>query len=436
MKIMTLLHSIFALLISLLAYPFLSVEKRAAVGTACRSILYVGFTWLNVNTGTVAYANTITNLIPILYEALDVISRELVGFIPAVSRDSSAERAALNQVINIPIVPAIAGADITPGVTAPNDGDQTIGNTTMTISKSRYFPVRWNGEEQRAVGQTGTQPNVIRDQFAQAMRAACNEVETDLAALHLLSSRAYGTAGTAPFGTVNDFSDFAQTLKILDDNGAPASDRQLVLGTAAIANIRGKQALLFRVNESGTAELLRRGIVGQVEGYDIHASAQVKTFTKGAGTLYTSTAAGFAVGTTSIPLITGSGTVLAGDCVTFAGDTNIYEVLTGVAAPGTIVLAEPGLRQAIPAAATAMTIVNTSARNMAFSKSAIALVTRAPAIPDGGDMADDSMMLTDPVSGLTFEIRVYRQYRQVRWEVCLAWGVKMIAPRHSAILLG
>jgi len=72
---------------------------------------------------------------------------------------------------------------------------------------------------------------------------------------------------------------------------------------------------------------------------------------------YTSSATGFAIGTTSIQLISGTGTVAAGDMVTFAGDINQYAVTTGIAAPGTIVIAAPGLKVALPAAATALSIV-------------------------------------------------------------------------------
>lgn len=390
-----------------------------------------------VRRGLIVQANTITNLIPLLYAALDTVSRELIGFIPAAARDSSAERAALNQTVNIYIAPPATTADVTPGVTAPNDGDQTFGNLTMTISKSKYSPVRWNGEEQKTISQTGVSSSLVQDQFTQSMRALVNLVEIDLAtAAYQVASRSFGTAGTAPFGTAGDLSDIAQVLKILDDNGAPASDRHLVLGTSAIANIRGKQNVLFKVNEAGTDELLRRGTIGFLEGSAVHTSAQVPTPTKGTGASYTSTAAGFPVGTTSIPLITGTGTILVGDTVTFAGDSNKYVVATGVAAPGTIVINSPGLRQALPASAQALTVGNTAAQNVLLQRGYLQLATRTPAMPDGGDMADDILDITDPVSGLTFQVAVYRQYRQVRYEVGLAWGVKGIKGDGVAVLLG
>jgi len=268
-------------------------------------------------------------------------------------------------------VPATSLADNTAAVTAPNTGDETIGNVPMTISKSKHAPIRWNGEEQRGLINAGSYGGILRNQFTQAFRTICNQVENDLAvAAFQGASRAFGTAGTAPFGTAGDLSDIAGVLKILDDNGAPTSDRHLVLGTAAMANIRGKQNVLFKVNESGTEQLLREGVIGRLEGSDLHTSGQVITSTKGTGAAYTTTAAGFAVGTTSIPIITGAGTVLQGDVVTFAGDSNKYVVATGVAAPGTIVLGAPGLLQAIPAAATAMTIGNNAAQNVMFDRNA------------------------------------------------------------------
>jgi hypothetical protein len=391
-------------------------------------------------TGLVLGANTLTNLIPTLYESLDVVSRELTGFIPAVARNSNAERAALNETITIPIVPANSAVDITAGLYAPDAGDATVGNTTMTISKSRAVPVRINGEEAKGLANAGTGGTIMAQRFQQAFRTLANEVEADLAALHIYASRAYGTAGTAPFGTAGDLSDIAQMIKMAEDNGAPKSALQLVLGTSATANIRGKQSVLFKVNEAGTADLLRNGIIGRLEDCDLHNSGQVKTFTKGTAASATTDATGYAVGTTTLTLASaGTGTILAGDHLTFAGDTNIYTVVTGdadVSNAGTITIAEPGLRIAMSAATKAITVVGTSTRNMFFDRSAIQLITRAPAMPEGGDMADDVMEITDPVSGIAFQIAVYRQYRQVKYEVALAWGVKAVAPRHIFNLLG
>lgn len=383
-------------------------------------------------------ANTLTGLVPTIYEALDVVSRELVGMIPAVSRDANANRAALNQVIRSPVTPALVSVNTAPGPTPPDYTATVFGFADVSITKSKNVPFGFQGEEVLSLSNSPVIPPINtakRDLIAQAIRTLVNEVESDLAALARQSSRAFGTAGTTPFATASDFSDLSQTLKILQDNGAPSTDLRFVLNTTTSANLRGKQSQLFRVNEAGTADLLRNGTIGSLMGFGIGESAGLSTFTKGTGAAYTTTAAGFAVGTTSIPIITGAGTVLAGDVVTFAGDTNKYVVITGVAAPGTIVIQGPGLRQAIPAAATAMTIGGNYTPNVAFHKGAFQLVARAPALPDEGDMAIDRMLIVDPVSGLPLEFSIYPGYRQVRYEVALAWGVSAIAGRHAALLL-
>ena len=381
-------------------------------------------------------ANTVTGLIPTLYDALDIISRELIGFIPAVFRNSSAERAALNETITYPIVGAATTADITPGTTAPDDGDQTISTGSLSISKSKYSPVRWTGEEAKALGNNGMINPVLRDQFAQSMRALVNLIEIDLAvAAYQGASRAYGTAGTTPFGTANDLTDGANLRRILEDNGCPTNDIHIVFGSAAMANIRGKQSVLFKVNEAGTADLLRLGTIGELQGFQLHNSYGVQAVTKGTGASYV-TSGSTAPGVASIALVTGSGTVNAGDVVTFAADSNNkYVVNTGVAAPGTIVLGKPGAMVTI-ATANALTVGNSYTANMAFGRHAIHLVTRAPAMPDGGDSADDVMEITDPVSGITFQIAVYRQYRRVKYEVGIAWGTKAVKPEHIATLMG
>lgn len=383
-------------------------------------------------------ANTLSAILPVAFEALDLVSRELVGFIPAVARDSGAQRAALNQTVTYHVVPAITAEDVTPGNTPADSGDQTIGSETMTISKSRVAPIRWTGEEQLSL-KNGDRPqgqNVMRDQFAQAFRVLVNEVESDLAnAGYKGSSRGYGTAGTAPFGTAGDLTDASNAFKILDDNGAPRGDRHMVLGTSAMANLRGKQNVLFKVNESGTSELLRNGVLGRLMGFDVHDSAQVKAHTKGTGTSYLiNNGSNEPAGDTSLALDTGSGTIVAGDIVTIAGDTNKYVVKTALAG-GVLVLNKPGL---ISDAAdnAALTVGNSYAANLVFSRNALHLVTRHPAMPEGGDAADDVATITDPVSGLSFQLAAYRQYRRIKYEVGLAWGVKAAKSEHIATLIG
>lgn len=382
-------------------------------------------------------ANTLTNLIPTLIRAVDTISRELVGMIPAVTLNATADQAALNQTITYPVVPSYGAADIAAAATGPDPADGDIGNASMSISKSRSVTFYWTGEEQ--LGLSTLYATLLENQFAQAMRTLANEVEADLAALYVGASRAYGTAGTAPFGTAGDYSDGAQARKILVDNGAPISDLQLVLNTAAGANLRGKQGGRG-VDLEGTAALLRQGVLQDIHGFMVRESAQIVNHTKGAGTGYDFVAAGEAVGQTTLSVEGGTVNttgIKAGDIITHAGDAvNKYVVTTGLtSASGDIVIGAPGLRVA-GVDANEITIGNSYAANLAFSKSAIHALVRQPAMPEGGDAADDVTSVTDRNSGITFQVAMYRQRRRIAYEVGLAWGVKLVKPEHMAVLLG
>ena len=385
--------------------------------------------------------NTLSSVIPIIYEAADTVSRELTGFIPGVFRNSTAERAAVNQTITYPVVPTMTAADITPAATSSSGTDITVGSGSMTISKSRKVSFNWTGEEQTALG-NGDRPqisNILRDQFAQAMRTLVNEIENDIwLAAYKGSSRAYGTAGTTPFGTAADLSDFAGVRQILDDNGAPQTDLHLVLGSAAMANLRGKQSVLFKVNEAGTADFLRMGMIGEVMGLAIHNSYPIGVHTKGTGASYQlNLGAGYAAGSTTFAVDTGSGTILAGDIITNSQanrDGNKYVVNTALAS-GSLSIGGPGNRVAWVDNDT-VAVGNNYTPNVAFHRNAIHLITRAPAMPAGGDSAVDVTEITDPSSNLTFQVAVYRQYRQISYEVGAAWGVKAVKPAHIATLIG
>jgi hypothetical protein len=133
--------------------------------------------------------------------------------------------------------------------------------------------------------------------------------------------------------------------------------------------------------------------------------------------------------------------VAAGDIITFANDTNKYVVASvsfagaNPASGDSITLAAPGLRKAQSAATRAITVFATSTRNLALSRNAITLATRLPKF-QANDQAADRYVMTDPRTGLAFEIAMYPGYRMVKYEVSIAYGLSVIKPEHLAIIIG
>lgn len=388
-----------------------------------------------------AYANTLSQIIPDLYAGLDVVSREMVGMIPSVTRNVGAERAAVGQNVVYQITEEATLQDTTPAMTVPEPTDKNPGTGSITISKSKNTSFGWTGEEARGVNHGPGMISLQADYFAQGLRKLTNAIEFDLVVeAAAAASAGYGTAGTTPFGT--NVGESAQMKKLLDDAGADPSNRALVGDTSMGAALR-TLGQLTKANEAGTVMTLRDGELLNLNSFSIKESGQMyagAVSTVGTAAGATTDAAGYAKGATTIALASaGTGTIIAGDFIKFAGDDRAYRVVTGdadVSGGGTVVIAAPGLIEPIPAAATNITVVAARSMNLAFPASAVHLVARQPALPDEGDLAIDRMPIVDPRSGLVFEVSIYPGYRKVRAEVAMAWGQKAVKGEHIAALFG
>lgn len=372
--------------------------------------------------------------------AFQRIAMERASLTRLAQTDFRAEEASLNEVVIIPIAPVVTGGNRTPAMIPTLAGDRTVTNTSISITKDRKFPFYMTGDDFARARQN---PDFVPASILQAIRACRNEIHSDLAGLHVqaggwynttggVSGAAYGTAGTTPFGSAIDPA--PELKKMLEDSLAPLEDRFLMIDTAAERNI-GKLNQLVKVNEAGTPDLLRAGIVGRLSGFNVVVDQDVKLWSPvGTGASYVVNGTN-AAGSTSLVVKTGTGTVLAGDAISVVsgGVTTLYVVATGIAAAGTLVLTS-GLIQAA-ADGDVVTVIAASRRNMAFHREALGLAIRLPKLPPEGD-AGQHMVITDPQSGLGFRFSTYKGYGANEYELSCAWGVKCVRPELLKILLG
>ena len=387
-------------------------------------------------------SNTLTDLAADLYKAADVVGRELVGLIPSVTVNAGAEQAAKGDNVrsHFTRTPTV-NSSFAPSMTIPEGTDQTVDNKVLQLNQYASVQIPWTGEDIKHVNNGSGFETIYGDQILQAMRAITNTIEAYLAGvIYKGASRAVGSAGTTPFGS--NFDLIAELRQILVDNGCPMEDGRssLVISSTAGTKLRNL-ANLQKVNESGNDSLLRRGALLDLQGFMMKESAGIGIHTKGTGTAYdVNNGSGEAVGQTTITLdggTTGANGVLAGDIVTFAGDSiNNYVVNTGLlTATGDIVLNDPGLRAAV-ADTVEMTIGNSYTYNVGFHQSAVELAARPVAVPNGGDAATDRMIIQDPFSGLAFDVSVYKGYKKTMIEIGVLYDAIVWKPQHVAILRG
>ncbi|MCQ2081594.1 MAG: hypothetical protein MJZ11_08040 [Lachnospiraceae bacterium] len=378
------------------------------------------------------------DLINPIYKAFPYANREMTGFLSAVNLNGDISAASIHDEIKVPLAQAGAVQDYQTGwnidTAAPAEGD--IPYVTVKMQYRRKIDIPLDGElEAAARGKGfGMWEKIMEQRIADAFRKLTNQMEADLAAEIVKgANRAYGTVGTVPFGVAGNLDDIAQLNLILDENGCPMDDRQLVLNQVALANMRGKMSNLFKVNEAGTEAFLREGYTGNLQGMYIRSSAGLKSHVKGEGTGYLVNGA-VAERDRTVNVDTGSGKVLEGDIVTFAGDANKYVVTKGVDAPGALELGKPGAMAAI-ADNTAMTIGASYMPSVAFQRGAVVMGCRSPYLPSVGDSARETYVAVDPFTGIPYMFAIYTGHGVAKLEISVVYGAKVINSDNVALLI-
>ncbi len=374
--------------------------------------------------------NNLTALAPRLYSAAQTVSAEPFGVIRSINTSFDDKGVAIGDSVDVPVAPTRAAEDFVPGSDSGSGGaDLTADGVKVQITASKKVPWTLTSEQIRSLQNAGANTEWADQLIKQGMRTLRNMAEADAAlAIKLGASRFIGTAGTTPFGsTINEL---AQLRKALQDNGAPLADLQFACDTSAGLNLR-QLGVIQNAYQAGSDIERRTGELQRQFGFAITESAGIRQHVKGTGASYV-TSGTAAAGATGLTLATGTGTVLPGDVLAFAGDANRYVVGSGLSAPGSLTLNRPGLRAAL-ASGVAATVGNNYVANVGFERNAVVGVMRPPLMPDNPTM---TMLPISDTSGMTYLLVQIAQYGQIKWELHLAWGFKVVQPEHVAILAG
>lgn len=375
-------------------------------------------------------ANVFTALAPTLFSVAQEVAAEPFGIVDSVNANFSDKGVAIGDSVTVPVAPVRSASDYTPAMTTTAGTDATASSVSVAITHNRA--VSWNltGEQIRSLENGGNYQEWVRQLIGQGMRTLRNEAEVVAGTtIYQAASRAVGTAGTTPFASTLDA--FVDARRVLRDNGAPMADLQFVMNTAASSNLF-KLGIMQQAYQAGSDTERRQGIFLRQFGFMVKESAGIASHTKGTGASYLVNDASLGAGETAIATDTGSGTIIAGDVVTFAADSSNKYMVNSALSGGSFSIGNPGTRVAI-ADNNAITVGNSYTANMAFERNAIVAVMRPPLIPANANIQQRSI---SDGRGMTYLLVQVAGDGMLTWRLHLAWGFKVVQPEFVAVVMG
>lgn len=372
-------------------------------------------------------SNTIDAYNPIFYaqEALILLHKAL-GMAGRIHRGYDRERRSFKkgQIIEIKKPSTFVAQD------APSSA-QDLDTSYLQLSLDYWKEVKFALTDQE-LAFTGEQ--IIADHIEPAAYALADDIDQKLCALYKFVPWYYDLTGTVGIPVV---SDLTGPHRIMFDNAVPmlpgymhymmgGALQEVLLNSPALAQAQG-------AGEVGTQTQLR-GYLGQRYGMELFANQNVPTHTKGTMVDGSSDAAivgAHAKGATSVSIDGTSlvGTVVAGDVITIAGNSQKYAVTaTATAAANAITVSVfPALVQAYADDAAITWRLDTHTANLAFHRNAFALAT-APLSEMGNELGANIATITDPVTGLSIRSRLFYNAddSEVRVALDILYGLRAL----------
>ena len=385
-------------------------------------------------------ANTLLTPTAVTREALRVLHQKLT-FIGSINRqydDSFAkEGAKIGDTLKIRL---------------PNQYTVTSG-ATLTTQDTAESSVSLQVATQKHVGMnfTSAELTLSMDDFSKriiepAMAVLAANVEAD--ALGAMRKDVYQQANNTSAAIT--FANVLAGRRKLNDALAPPGDRTALLSSNDSANLVDALKGLFQ-DDGQIARQYREGYMGRTAGFDFAESTHLSTQTRGSGNGAYLVNDTIVSGDAVVTVDTGTGTIKAGEIITFAGCNSVHPetkadsgvpqqfVVTADYAGGagdisfSPAMVSSGAKQnvsALPADNAAITIVGTASTNygqsLVYHKDAFTFATADLVMPKGVDWG--AREVYDGIS-----LRIVRDYDinndKLPTRVDILYGYKTIRPQ-------
>lgn len=284
---------------------------------------------------------------------------------------------------------------------------------------------------------------IIEDHIRPAAYALAENIDTELNKLYKDVPWFFDLSSTPAA------SDITGVRKILQDNRVPLTDVSNMFLEIDPAAEKGFLDLAAFSQQQGAGDTGIQtqvtGSLGRKYGFNTYVNQNVQTHTMGTTVdtaLAVNNAAGYAVGDTVVALdAAGTGTVVKGDVLSFAGHSQKYVVSdTSLTISGNALAAVtifPALKAAVADNEVVTLYMDTHVANLAYHRHAFALAT-APLSEMGNQLGARIATVSDPRTNISLRSRLFYDGNNSAVYVALdvLYGTKTLDPNKAARLRG